>query len=83
MPHIEQFASAWLDATEDVWDEHEPHTDTSYDAYLSWYVSRTRQFVTHATDVEEEVVPQCATVVDTYPAHRDQAQRGAVCILLR
>ena len=63
-PHVEQFASAWLDTTEEVWEEHEPHTDSNYDAYLSWYVTRTRQFVTYAADVGEEVVPQRATVAD-------------------
>jgi hypothetical protein len=67
----------WLDAPDDVWDEPQPHTEASYDAYLRWYLTHTRPYVTllRIDDAEHQHPP---TISDTYPLYRDQAQRGAV-----
>jgi hypothetical protein len=53
------------------------HTEASYGAYLRWYLTRTRLYVTlsRIDDVEHQHPP---TISDTYPLYRDQVQRGAV-----
>jgi hypothetical protein len=60
-----------------VWDEPQPHTEASYGAYLRWYLTRTRPYVTlsRIDDAEHQHPP---TISDTYLVYRDQAQRGAV-----
>jgi len=74
---MQEYVGAWLDAPDDVWDETLPHTEESYNAYLDWYLTRTRPYVTLARvdDAEHQHSP---TIADTYPVHRDQEQHGAV-----
>jgi hypothetical protein len=64
-------------APDDVWDELQPHTEASYGAYLRWYLTRTRPYVTlsRIDDAEHQHAP---FISDTYPLYCDQAQRGAV-----
>ena len=74
---MQEYIAAWLDAPDDVWEEEVSHTEASYNAYLHWYLTRTRPYVTLARidDAEHQHSP---TIADTYPVHRDQTQRGAV-----
>jgi hypothetical protein len=77
---LQEYVGGWLDAPDDVWDELQPHTKASYGAYLRWYLTRTRPYVTFSRidDVEHQHLP---TISDTYPLYRDQAQCGAVRLL--
>jgi hypothetical protein len=74
---LQEYVEGWLDARDDMWDEGQPHTEASYGAYLRWYLSRTRPYVTLSRigDAEHQHQP---TISDTYPSYRDQAQHGAV-----
>ena len=74
---MEEYVGAWLYAPDDVWDETRPHTEVSYNAYLHWYLTRTRPYVTLAR-VDDGEHQHSPTSPDTYPLHRDQGQRGAV-----
>jgi hypothetical protein len=60
-----------------VWDEPHPHTEASYGAYLRWYLTRTRPYVTlsRIDDAEHQHPP---IMSDTYPLYHDQAQCSAV-----
>jgi hypothetical protein len=60
-----------------MWDEPQPHTEASYDAYLRWYLTRTRPYITLSRIDDAEHQHQ-STISDTYPSYRDQAQHGAV-----
>jgi hypothetical protein len=74
---LQEYVGGWLDAPDDVWDEPQPHTEASYGAYLRWYLTRTRPYVTlsRIDDAEHQHPP---TILVTYPLYRDQAQRGAI-----
>jgi hypothetical protein len=71
---LQEYVGAWLDASDDVWDEPQPHIEAFYDAYLCWYLTGTRPYVplSRIDDAEHQHPP---TISDTYPLYRDQVQR--------
>ena len=74
-PAMQHWVEQWHAATQDVWVEHEAYNQAEYDAYLAWYLLRTRVRVTH---VPEQVDRRTPSFSDTYPVHRDQASAHAV-----
>lgn len=52
-----------------------PHTDASYEAYLRWYLPRTRRTVSY---VQVEPQRHEASTQDTFPQHRTEALAGMV-----
>ena len=63
------YVLAWDIAIEDLVDDHRPHSDEAFAAYLRWYLPRTRTRVMHIPD-QPRTEP--AQVTDTYPLSRDQ-----------
>jgi hypothetical protein len=76
-PRLAQVVEAWNGALQQVVHENRPHTDALYDAYLRWYLPRTRRFVTFGAIAE---VPHVASIDETYPRRRDQDIIGSVSI---
>lgn len=69
------WVQAWDDADEHVAVGTGAHTESSFTAYLSWYVPKTRCRLTYA---ETQPQPHVATSQDGYARHRDEELAGAV-----
>jgi hypothetical protein len=75
LPHMQRWLDDWEGASQDVWPQDGPYDEAEYQAYLDWYLPRTRVRVTHAPRNQQRHTPSYA---DTYPVHRDQATAHAV-----
>jgi len=74
-PWLEQ----WDDADENVVEPTGPHTDSSFRAYLTWYLPRTRaRLVFPDTNPQ----PHQASLRDGYAQHHVEALAGAVSLFI-
>ena len=64
------WVNAWDAADENVVQTVVAHTEDSYDAYLRWYLPRTRSRATYPDVAPVQHVPSSQ---DTYPRYRDEA----------
>jgi hypothetical protein len=77
--HMQRWVDEWQHAANDVWHEVEVWDQSQYEAYLEWYLPRTRVRVTHTP---REVTRHTSSFGDTYPVHRDQSTAYGVCIVI-
>ena len=74
-PWLEQ----WDDADENVVEPTGPHTDSSFRAYLTWYLPRTRaRLVFPDTNPQ----PHQASLPDGYTKHHVEALAGVVSLFI-
>ncbi|RLM58053.1 transposon protein, putative, mutator sub-class [Panicum miliaceum] len=71
------YVQAWDSAVDDVVDDHRPHSEEAFTAYLQWFLPRTRTRVMH---IPQHPRTEPAQVTDTYPLSRDQNFGMAVCL---
>jgi hypothetical protein len=71
------YVQAWESALYDLVDEHRPHSEEAFAAYLRWFLPRTWTRVMHIPQ-QPGIEPE--QVTDTYPLSRDQNLGMAVCL---
>ena len=74
-PWLEQ----WDDADENVVEPTEPHTDSSFKAYLTWYLPQTRARLVFP-DMNPQ--PHQASLRDGCAQHQVEALAGAVSLFI-
>jgi hypothetical protein len=73
LPYIQASDSV----VDDVVDDHRPHSEEAFAAYLQWFLPRTRTCAMH---IPQHPCTKPAQVTDTYPLSRDQNFGIAVCL---